>query len=125
MASKRDYYEVLGVERDASSKIIAEAYRKLAMKYHPDRNPGNEEVVVKFKEAAEAFEVLNHPEKRTRYDRYGHAGLDGPGGGAPQFHDVNDIFETFSDIFGGGIFGDLFGGGGGGGSTRPTRPGWR
>ncbi|NUQ63130.1 MAG: molecular chaperone DnaJ [Pirellulales bacterium] len=106
MAAKRDYYEVLGVGRDASSAQIAEAYRKLAMKHHPDRNPGDESAVEKFKEAAEAFEVLNHEEKRARYDRYGHAGLEG---GAPQFHDVSDIFEAFSDIFGGGMFGDLFG----------------
>jgi molecular chaperone DnaJ len=106
MATKRDYYEVLGISRDASSSQIAEAYRKLAMKYHPDRNPGDESAVEQFKEAAEAFEVLNHEEKRARYDRYGHAGVDG---GAPQFRDVSDIFEAFSDIFGGGMFGDLFG----------------
>jgi molecular chaperone DnaJ len=108
MADKRDYYEVLGVERSAAEKEIAEAYRKLALKYHPDRNPDDEEAVTKFKEAAEAFEVLSHTEKRAQYDRYGHAGLQG---GAPQFHDVGDIFEAFGDIFGEGLFGDLFGGG--------------
>ena len=109
MADKRDYYEVLGVEQSASRDQLAEAYRKLAMKYHPDRNPTDEEAVDKFKEAAEAFEVLSHPEKRATYDRYGHAGLEG--GGAPQFHDVGDIFSAFSDIFGEGFFGDAFGGG--------------
>lgn len=106
MAAKRDYYEVLGVSRDATNAQIAEAYRKLAMKHHPDKNPGDDTAVEKFKEAAEAFEVLNHAEKRAQYDRYGHAGL---AGGAPQFHDVGDIFEAFGDIFGGGMFGDLFG----------------
>ena len=111
MAEKRDYYEVLGVGRSATEKELADAYRKLALKYHPDRNPGDEEAVARFKEAAEAFEVLNHPEKRAAYDRYGHAGLEG--GGAPQFHDVGDIFAAFGDILGGGLFGDLFGGRGG------------
>lgn len=109
MAEKRDYYEVLGVERTATSSQISEAYRKLALKHHPDRNPGDEEAVAKFKEAAEAFEVLSHTEKRARYDRFGHAGLEG--GGAPQFHDVSDIFNAFGDIFGEGFFGDFFGGG--------------
>ncbi len=109
MAEKRDYYEVLGVERNATEDRISEAYRKLALQYHPDRNPGDEEAVVKFKEAAEAFEVLSHPEKRAKYDRYGHAGL--AGGGAPQFHDISDIFNAFGDIFGQGFFGDIFGGG--------------
>ncbi len=106
MAVKRDYYEVLGVDRSASERDIAEAYRKLALKYHPDRNPGDDDAVARFKEAAEAFEVLSKPDKRTRYDRYGHAGLEG---GAPQFRDVGDIFEAFSDIFGDSLFGDLFG----------------
>jgi molecular chaperone DnaJ len=110
MAEKRDYYEVLGVERSAEEARISEAYRKLALKYHPDRNPGDDEAIVRFKEAAEAFEVLGHPEKRARYDRYGHAGLEG--GGAPHFHDVSDIFSAFGDIFGEGLFGDFFGGGG-------------
>ena len=108
MAEKRDYYEVLGVERGATEGRISEAYRKLAMQYHPDRNPGDEEAVVMFKEAAEAFEVLSHPEKRAKYDRYGHAGL--AGGGTPQFHDISDIFSAFGDIFGQGFFGDVFGG---------------
>jgi molecular chaperone DnaJ len=109
MAAKRDYYEVLGVGRDASGAQLSEAYRKLAMKYHPDKNPGDDTAVEKFKEAAEAFEVLNNSDKRAQYDRYGHAGVEGNG---PHFQDVGDIFDAFSDIFGGGMFGDLFGGGG-------------
>jgi len=110
MAEKRDYYEVLGVDRNAGEAQLSEAYRKLALKYHPDRNPGDDEAVGQFKEAAEAFEVLSHPEKRARYDRYGHAGLEGSG--APHFHDVSDIFNAFGDIFGEGFFSDFFGGGG-------------
>jgi molecular chaperone DnaJ len=108
MAEKRDYYAVLGVDRQAGDAQLAEAYRKLAMKYHPDRNPGDDEAVTRFKEAAEAFEVLSHRDKRARYDRYGHAGLEG--GGAPQFRDVSDIFSAFGDIFGEGFFSDFFGG---------------
>ncbi|HTQ40306.1 MAG TPA: molecular chaperone DnaJ, partial [Pirellulales bacterium] len=115
MAAKRDYYEVLGVGRTASQKEIADAYRKLALAHHPDRNPNNEEAVVKFKECAEAFEVLSDDDKRSRYDRYGHAGVEG---GVHHFTDVNDIFEAFGDIFGGGVFGDLFGGGRRGGGRR-------
>ncbi|MFZ5830793.1 MAG: molecular chaperone DnaJ [Planctomycetota bacterium] len=110
MSEKRDYYEVLGVDRSASTKEIAEAYRKLALRYHPDRNPGDEEAVARFKEAAEAFEVLNHAEKRALYDRYGHAGL---GTGAPQFRDVGDVFDAFGDIFGDSLFGSIFGNRGG------------
>ena len=117
MTAKRDYYEVLGVERSATEKQISEAYRKLALKYHPDRNPGDEEAVKRFKAAAEAFEVLNHAEKRARYDRYGHAGLESAGG-APEFRDVNDIFAAFSDIFGEGLFGSMFGGRGRGRARR-------
>jgi len=110
MAEKRCYYEVLEVDRSATEEQLSESYRKLALKYHPDRNPDDEEAIARFKEAAEAFEVLNNPEKRARYDRFGHAGVEGPGGAA-QFHDVSDIFEAFGDIFGGGMFGDMFGGG--------------
>lgn len=109
MADKRCYYEVLGVDRSATQGQISEAYRKLALKFHPDRNPGDQQAVARFKEAAEAFEVLGSEEKRAVYDRYGHAGLEG--GGAPHFHDISDIFEAFGDIIGGGLFGDLFGGG--------------
>jgi molecular chaperone DnaJ len=107
MATKRDYYEVLGVARTASGEEIAQAYRKLAMQYHPDRNPGDQEAVERFKEAAEAFEVLHDREKRQLYDRYGHAGVEG---GAPHFRDVGDILDAFGDIFGEGLFGDFFGG---------------
>ena len=104
--SKPDYYEVLGVSRSASKDEIAVAYRKLAMKYHPDRNPNNEEAIEQFKLCATAYEVLGNPEKRSLYDQYGHAGVEASGGGS-QFHDVNDIFGAF-----GSFFGDLFGGGG-------------
>jgi molecular chaperone DnaJ len=102
----RDYYEILGVERTASNGDIAAAYRKLAIKYHPDKNQGDEEAIGRFKEAAEAFEVLNDPQKRSRYDQFGHAGVNGNRGGGGHFHDVEDIFSAFGDIFG-----DLFGGG--------------
>lgn len=106
MAIERDYYEVLGIERTASNVEVATAYRKLAVKYHPDKNPGDEDAIERFKEAAEAFEVLSDSNKRARYDRYGHAGLNGQGFGAHHFTDVEDIFSAFGDIFG-----DLFGGG--------------
>jgi molecular chaperone DnaJ len=109
MTDKRDYYEVLGVDRSAGKEQLAEAYRKLALKYHPDRNPGDDGAIARFKEAAEAFEVLNHPEKRAKYDRFGFQGLQG--GDAPHFRDIGDIFETFGDVFGEGLFGDFFGGG--------------
>ena len=102
---KRDYYEILGVSRTATKEEIKKAYRKLALKYHPDRNPGDKEAEEKFKEAAEAYEVLSDDQKRAIYDRYGHDGLKG-GAGFSNFHDVNDIFSAFSDIFD-----DLFGGG--------------
>ncbi len=105
MAAKRDYYEILGVSRTASSGEIASAYRRLAVEYHPDKNPGDEEAVQRFKEAAEAFEVLGDAEKRSRYDQFGHAAFEGPQGGSPHFTDVEDIFSAFGDIFG-----DLFGG---------------
>ncbi|MEZ6069832.1 MAG: molecular chaperone DnaJ [Pirellulales bacterium] len=112
MSQKRDYYEVLEVERTASRDEISVAYRKLAIRFHPDKNPGDDEAVERFKEAAEAFEVLSDEAKRARYDQFGHAGVDGAAGGSPHFTDINDIFEAFGDIFGGGSpFGDLFGGG--------------
>ncbi len=100
MTSKRDYYEVLGVSRNASLEEIKRAYKKLALKYHPDRNPGDPEAVEKFKEAAEAYEVLSNPEKRARYDRFGHEGLSGSYA-QPNFSDVQDIFDLFGDLFDG------------------------
>jgi len=94
---KRDYYEILGVSRNASEEEIKKSYRKLALKYHPDRNPGNKEAEEKFKEAAEAYEVLRDPEKRSLYDRFGHEGLRGTGFSG--FTGFDDIFSSFSDIF--------------------------
>ncbi|MBX6316014.1 MAG: molecular chaperone DnaJ, partial [Isosphaeraceae bacterium] len=105
--TKRDYYEVLGVKRDASADEIKRAYRQMALKYHPDKNPGNAEAERKFKEAAEAYEVLSDQQKRARYDRYGHAGLEGAG--VHDFRSAEDIMSAFSEIFGGGLFGDMFG----------------
>ncbi|AGH95852.1 molecular chaperone DnaJ [Pseudobdellovibrio exovorus] len=115
MSSKRDYYEILGVDRSADADTIKKAYRKLAMQYHPDRNPGDKVAEDKFKEAAEAYEVLSDGEKKARYDRFGHQAFQGGGGGGG-FHDMNDIFSQFGDIFG-----DIFGGGfsqQGGGRSR-------
>lgn len=107
--SKRDYYEVLGVDRKANDRDISRAYRKLAVKYHPDSNPGDDQATSMFKEASEAYEVLNDAEKRQVYDKYGHAGIEQGGGGAG-FSDVEDIFDAFGDMFG-GAFGDMFTGG--------------
>ena len=104
MASKRDYYEVLGVAKDETAEQIKKAYKKLALANHPDRNPGDQEAVERFKEASEAFEVLNDPERRARYDRFGHAGVQGAAGGA-QYHDVGDFMDMVAEMFGGGIFG--------------------
>ena len=112
MATERDYYEVLGVERRAGGAEIADAYRKLAIRFHPDKNPGNAEAADRFKEAARAFEVLSNDELRARYDRYGHAGLQG--GARHDFNDLSDIFDAFGDLFGGGVFG-------GGGGRRANR----
>jgi molecular chaperone DnaJ len=99
----QDYYEILGVDQNASDKEIKKAYRKKAMQYHPDRNPDDPEAEQKFKQAAEAYDVLSDPQKRQRYDRYGHAGLgQNGGGGAGGFQDISDIFSAFNDIFGGG-----------------------
>lgn len=126
--SKRDYYEILGVGKDASEAEMKKAYRKLAMKYHPDRNKGDASAEEKFKEAAEAYEVLRDPQKKARYDQFGHAGVNGQGGfgGGVEF-DVEDIFSRFGDIFGGGFFGeDIFGGGRSrsrGGRRQPGTPG--
>ncbi|MGD8889283.1 MAG: DnaJ domain-containing protein, partial [Desulfobacterales bacterium] len=97
MSTKRDYYEILGVSRNAADDELKSSYRKLALKYHPDRNPGNKEAEDRFKEAAEAYEVLRDPEKRGLYDQYGHAGLEGTGFSG--FGGFEDIFSSFSDIF--------------------------
>ena len=94
MADKRDYYEVLGAKKDATEKELKKLYRKLAMQYHPDRNPDNPEAEAKFKEAAEAYDVLSNAEKRARYDRFGHAGMSGAG-----FGSTDDIFSSFGDMF--------------------------
>lgn len=118
MAEKRCYYEVLSVERSASKQEIDRAYRKLAIKYHPDSNQGDDTAVESFKEATEAYEVLSDSEKRQRYDQFGHAGVNGA---THQYQDVEDIFEAFGDLFGGGMFGDLFGGRGGGRRRRVRR----
>ncbi len=125
--AKRDYYEVLGVGKDASADEIKKAYRKMAMKYHPDKNPGDKDAEEKFKEAAEAYSVLKDPEKKAQYDQFGHAGMNGGaggfGGGASM--DMDDIFSMFGDIFGGRGFGGGFGGfggfGGGGGGQQQQR----
>lgn len=127
----RDYYEVLGVQKGASADEMKRAYRKLAMKNHPDRNQGDEAAEARFKEAAEAYDVLSDDAKRQRYDRFGHAGVRGNGGGAGGgFQDPRDIFSAFSDIFGqsgggGSIFDEVFGGGGRRGGTRGARMGGR
>ncbi len=126
-SSKRDYYEVLGVDKNATADELKKAYRKLALKYHPDRNPGDKEAEEKFKEAAEAYDVLSNPDKRSKYDQFGHSmGPEGfPGGGAYSYGgagmSMDDIFSMFGDIFGGGGAG--FGGFGGaaGGRRAPRR----
>ncbi|MBS3800195.1 MAG: molecular chaperone DnaJ, partial [Thioalkalivibrio sp.] len=115
--SQRDYYEVLGVPKDASATDIKKAFRRLAMKYHPDRNPGDAEAEARFKEARAAYDVLSDDQKRAAYDRYGHAGVDGSAGG---FGGAGAGASSFSDIFE-DIFGDIFGGGGGGRGQRAYR----
>ena len=120
MATKRDYYEVLGVDKNATAEELKKAYRKMAIKYHPDKNPGDKEAEEKFKEAAEAYDVLSDADKRARYDRLGHAGVDGAagaGGFSGGGMSMEDIFSHFGDIFGGG-----FGGFGGFGNDGPVVP---
>ena len=113
MANRQDYYEVLGVARDAGAEDVKRAYRRLAMENHPDRNPGDKAAEDRFKAAADAYAVLSDPEKRAAYDRFGHAGVDGRfGGGAEGFSRVEDIFSAFGDLFGGGGFFEAFFGGG-------------
>ena len=129
MADKRDYYEVLGVSKSASADEIKSAYRKLAMKYHPDRNPGDEEAKAKFQEASEAYEVLSNDEKRQRYDQFGHQGVNfGPGGfdfgrDFSHFQDI-DLGDILNSVFGGGLGGGAFGGmfGGGRRQANPDGP---
>jgi molecular chaperone DnaJ len=123
--AKRDYYEILGVSKNASPDEIKKAYRKVAMQFHPDRNPGDKEAEEKFKEAAEAYEVLSDTDKKAKYDRYGHAAF-GPGtaAGAGAYGggmNMDDIFSQFGDIFGEDMFGGFFGGNRGGGGGRSSR----
>jgi molecular chaperone DnaJ len=125
--AKRDYYEVLGLGKDASADEIKKAYRKMAIKYHPDKNPDDNEAEAKFKEAAEAYEVLSNADKKARYDRFGHAGMGGAASGGGGFGgggmSMDDIFEQFGDIFGGAFGGGGgFGGFGGGGRGRGRQP---
>ncbi len=119
MSDKRDYYEILGVDRNADEAAIKKAYRKLAVKYHPDKNPDDAAAEEKFKEAAEAYEVLSDSNKRAQYDRFGHAGMGGAGGFGGGGMNMDDIFSQFGDIFGGGFGGGgSFGGSRGGGARR-------
>jgi molecular chaperone DnaJ len=111
--SKRDFYQVLGVSRDAGEAELKKAYRKLALEHHPDRNPGDEVAEERFKELSEAYSALSDPDKRARYDRFGHEGLRGPGGGAADFGDIGGFGDLFNDLFG-----DMFGGSGRGGRQR-------
>lgn len=120
--TKRDYYEVLGVDKSASADEIKKAYRKMAIKYHPDKNPGDKQAEENFKEAAEAYDVLSNPEKKQRYDQFGHAGMSGAasgGGFSGAGFSMEDIFSQFGDIFGGHFGGGGFGGFGGGRSRGP------
>ncbi len=128
MSTKRDFYEILGVAKTASADEIKKAYRKVAMQYHPDRNPGDKGAEEKFKEAAEAYEVLSDADKKAKYDRFGHAAFAPGTGGGGGYGNMNteDIFSQFGDIFGDDMFGSFFGGGsrrggGGGGRARGQR----
>ena len=121
MAAKRDYYEILGVGKSATEEELKKSYRKLALKYHPDRNPDDKDAEEKFKEAAEAYEVLSNKDKRAKYDQFGHAGVDGQGfGGGGAGMNMDDIFSMFGDIFG-GFGGGGFSGGFGGQRSRGGR----
>ena len=119
--AKRDYYEVLGVAKGSSADEIKKSYRKIAMQFHPDRNPGNKEAEEKFKEAAEAYDTLSNPDKKAQYDRFGHAATGGGGYGPQGGMRMEDIFSNFGDVFGNDMFGSMFGGQGGGGRRQGTR----
>jgi len=121
MSQKRDFYEILGVSKSANESEIKKAYRKMALKYHPDKNPDDKASEDKFKEAAEAYEVLSDSDKRARYDRFGHQGMGGGGGGRHGGMDMDDIFSQFGDVFGGGFGGGSFGGSRGGGGSQRAR----
>lgn len=121
MAEKRDYYEVLGVSKDADDATLKKAYRQLAKKYHPDTNPGDAEAEAKFKEASEAYAILSDADKRRQYDQFGHAAFDGGAGGGAGGFDFTNMGDIFGDIFGSDIFGDLFGGGRRSNSNGPRR----
>src|SRR5690242_18925983 len=121
MSSKRDYYEILGVNKNSTQDEIKKAYRKVAMKFHPDRNPGDHTAEEKFKEAAEAYEILSDSDKRAQYDRFGHSAF-GPSRGGSGFSgqgmNMDEIFRQFGDIFGDDMFGSFFSGGSRGSSRR-------
>src|ERR1043165_9261005 len=120
--SKRDYYEVLGVQKNATEQELKKAYRQMALKYHPDKNPGNKEAEEKFKEAAEAYEVLSDGDKRHRYDQFGHSGVSGNGGFNGGGMSMEDIFSHFGSVFGeDSPFESFFGGGGRGGRRSAYR----
>jgi molecular chaperone DnaJ len=121
MSQKRDYYEVLGIAKNADEAEIKKAYRKMAIKYHPDKNPGDNAAEEKFKEAAEAYEVLSNSEKKAQYDRFGHAGVGGAGGFSGGGMNMDDIFSQFGDVFGSAFGGGSFGGSRGGGGSRVVR----